>query len=107
MKNLKQLLERMEYTLVQGSVDREITELIYDSRKAAEASCLSVSRAQRWTAMIRWRSGRQGGGSLVVQEDVKVPEDVTVIKVKDTREALAFLSAAWFDYPADSLKSSA
>ena len=29
MKNLKQLLERMEYTLVQGSVDREITELIY------------------------------------------------------------------------------
>ena len=36
MKNLKQLLERMEYTLVQGSVDREITELIYDSRKAAE-----------------------------------------------------------------------
>ena len=55
MKNLKQLLERMEYTLVQGSVDREITEL--------RASCLSVSRAQRWTAMIslaKWQArGRQ------------------------------------------------
>ena len=34
----------------------------------------------------------KGAAALVVQEDVKVPEDVTVIKVRDTREALAFLS---------------
>ena len=105
MKNLKQLLERMEYTLVQGSVDREITELIYDSRKAAEGVLFVCVKG---TAVdghdFAGEVAGKGAAALVVQEDVKVPEDVTVIKVKDTREALAFLSAAWFDYPADSLK---
>lgn len=105
MKNLKQLLERMEYTLVQGSVDREITELIYDSRKAAEGVLFVCVKG---TAVdghdFASEVAGKGAAALVVQEDVKVPEDVTVIKVRDTREALAFLSAAWFDYPADSLK---
>ena len=38
MKNLKQLLERLEYECVQGSLDKEITDLVYDSRKAATDS---------------------------------------------------------------------
>ena len=33
-----------------------------------------------------------------------VPEDVTVILVKDTRYALALMSAAYFGYPADKMK---
>ncbi|MBO6214963.1 MAG: UDP-N-acetylmuramoyl-L-alanyl-D-glutamate--2,6-diaminopimelate ligase, partial [Lachnospiraceae bacterium] len=33
-----------------------------------------------------------------------VKPDITVIKVDDTREALAFMSAAYFDHPADVLK---
>ena len=33
-----------------------------------------------------------------------VPESVTVILVKDTRYAMALVSAAWYDYPAEKLK---
>ena len=32
---LKTLLEDMEYQVVQGHIDQEISALIYDSRKAA------------------------------------------------------------------------
>ena len=35
---LKELLERSEYTLVQGSEDVEISTLVYDSRKIEKGS---------------------------------------------------------------------
>src|SRR5699024_2786017 len=47
----------------------------------------------------------KGGKALVVEEDVQVPADVTVIRVEDTRYAMAFISAAWFGYPAEQLKT--
>lgn len=39
-----------------------------------------------------------------MEEPVEVPESVTVIQVKDTRYAMALVSAAWYDYPAEKLK---
>ena len=40
-----------------------------------------------------------------MEEAVEAPEDVTVILVKDTRYAMAFISAAYFGYPAEKLKT--
>ena len=46
----------------------------------------------------------KGAAALVVEHNVDVPEDVTVILVKDTRYALALMSAAYFGYPAEKMK---
>ncbi len=35
---------------------------------------------------------------------MKVPEGVTLVLVDDSRYALALLSAAWFDYPAEKIE---
>lgn len=105
MKNLKQLLERLEYECVQGSLDKEITDLIYDSRKAATDSLFVCVKGTTVDGHGFAADVVQKGATvLVVSEDVNVPETVTVIKVADTRYALALLSAAWFDYPAEQLK---
>lgn len=40
---LKTLLEDVDYQLVQGNVEQEISALIYDSRKAAPGAVLSAS----------------------------------------------------------------
>lgn len=40
---LVSLLERLEYTCLQGTTDQEIKNVIYDSRKVEEALFLSVS----------------------------------------------------------------
>ena len=105
MKNLKQLLERLEYEYVQGSLDKEITDLVYDSRKAATDSLFVCVKGTTVDGHGFAADVVQKGATvLVVSEDVNVPETVTVIKVADTRYALALLSAAWFDYPAEQLK---
>ncbi len=101
---LADLLARLPYTLVQGSVERDVTGLVYDSRKAAPGSlfvCLSgaVSDGHRFIPDAL----RAGAAALVVEQEVDVPSDVTVIRVENGRRALAELSAAWFGYPAREL----
>ena len=44
------LVFRMNYTLIQGSLEQDITEVIYDSRKAAPAVSSSACPAQSPTA---------------------------------------------------------
>lgn len=100
------LLERLEYTCLQGSVEREIASVVYDSRKAAEG-CLficirgAVVDGHKFAAEV----AAKGAAALLVEEPVEVPEGVTVIQVKDTRYAMAFVAAAWFGHPAEQLKT--
>lgn len=102
---LSQLLERLEYTVVQGSDDIEITTLINDSRKVEEGSafvCISGAVVDGHTFVEQ--VAEKGAAAVIVEKDVEAPADMTVIKVADTRYALALMSAAYFGYPADKLK---
>ena len=49
---------------------------------------------------------QKGAACLVVSKEVEVPadSDVTVVKVADTRLAMAFISAAYFGHPAEKMK---
>ena len=102
---LDKLLERLDYEVLQGTDQTEITTLINDSRKAEKGSvfvCISgaVSDGHSYAADV----AAKGAAALVVEHEVDVPEEVTVIRVKDTRYALALMSAAYFGYPADKMK---
>ena len=102
---LTQLLERLRYEVSQGSDGINVTELINDSRKVTEGSvfvCISgaVSDGHAFARDV----AEKGAAALVVEKDVDVPENVTVIRVEDTRYALALMSAAYFGYPAEKLK---
>lgn len=106
MKELCKLIERLEYTLVQGDKEKQITGLFYDSRKVILDSvfvCIkgAVSDGHEYVNEVI----SKGATVLVVQDDVAVNDpDVTILKVEDTRYALAVLSAAYFDHPAEKLK---
>ncbi|MBQ7676915.1 MAG: UDP-N-acetylmuramoyl-L-alanyl-D-glutamate--2,6-diaminopimelate ligase [Lachnospiraceae bacterium] len=105
MKDIKQLLEHLEYHILQGSIEGEITDLVYDSRKATEGCmfvCIKGASFDGHTAA--GPVADVGAKVIVVSDEVEVRSDVTVIRVADTREALAYLAAAYFDYPGDELK---
>lgn len=46
---------------------------------------------------------QKGAKAVIVQQDVEAPAGMTVIRVEDTRYALALASAAYFGYPAEKL----
>ena len=101
---LSSLLEKLSYSVLQGSVDTEITDIINDSRKAVPGSlffCIkgAVSDGHAYAKDV----AAKGAAALIVQEPVDVPESVTVIRVEDTRIAMALISCAWYGYPAEKM----
>ena len=58
-KKLAELLEHLEYELVQGTLDREIPAVVYDSARSFRDAYFSASAEQILTVMIllhRWQS---------------------------------------------------
>ncbi|MDD6101998.1 MAG: UDP-N-acetylmuramoyl-L-alanyl-D-glutamate--2,6-diaminopimelate ligase [Clostridiales bacterium] len=101
---LSKLLERLEYEILGGNPDIEIDSLVYDSRKAGPGSvfvCINgtVTNGHKFIPNVC----EAGCRAIIVTQRVDVPEGVTVVKVKDDRIALAYMSAAFFDYPAEKL----
>lgn len=103
--NLAKMLERVEYECISGTTDVEITQVVNDSRKAGPGAlflCIRGAVVDGHTfadAVVK-----QGARALVVEEEVDVPEGVTVIKVADSRYAMALIAAAWYGHPASQLK---
>ena len=103
MKLIK-LLERLEYTCLQGEIDKEISGIVNDSRKVTEGSlffCIKGAVSDGHTYALN--VAEKGAVAIIVQEPVEVPESVTVIQVTDSRYAMALVAAAWYDYPAEKL----
>lgn len=101
---LKDLLERLEYSLVQGTVETAISTLVYDSRKIEKNSVfVCISGAAFDGHEFAAQAAEQGAAALVVEKEAAVPEGITVIRVQNTRLALAEMSAAYFGYPAEEL----
>lgn len=103
---LSKLLERLEYTVLCGSADTEISTLVYDSRKVEKDSVfICIAGAVRDGHDFANEVVEKGAGVLIVEHPVEVSKEVTVIQVENTRLALAYMSAAYFDYPAEKLKT--
>ena len=97
----KSWLEELPYTLLQGSLETEVDEVVYDSRKAAPGTVFVCMRGANVDSHSFIPDVLAKGASvLVVEHPVEVPENVTVIQVENGRNALSLLSAARFDYPA-------
>lgn len=101
---LNKLLEKMEYEVLKGDPETEVTELVYDSRKASSGCvflCISGTRNDAHDYIPS--AVEKGAAAVIVEKKVDVEADVTVIYVKSARRALAYMSAAYFDYPAEKM----
>ena len=100
------LLDKIKYEVVQGTIDREVSELVFDSRKACkDAAFVCISGAVVDGHDFIDQVIQKEVAAVVVEKEVTVPDSVTVIKVEDTRLALACMSASYFGNPAEQLKT--
>ncbi|SFQ16679.1 UDP-N-acetylmuramoylalanyl-D-glutamate--2,6-diaminopimelate ligase [Lachnospiraceae bacterium XBB1006] len=105
MKLLKELVEGLEVTCLQGSLDTKIESLEYDSRKVTPGAlfvCIDGTEVDGHA--YAGKAVEAGCVALLVTKPVEVPQHVTVVLVKNGRQALAYASAAFFDHPAEKLK---
>lgn len=108
MAVLGKLLEKISYECVCGTLEREVTDIVYDSRQVT-AGCMFVCIPGAKADGHKYAKDAvaAGASALLVEREVELPEgaDVTVIRVEDTHYAMAFVSAAYFGYPAKQMKT--
>ena len=100
------MLKRFDYELICGDISNEYTTLVYDSRKIVPGCvfvCIKGANFDGHNAAPE--AFDKGAAAVVISDAVKIPRAFqgAVIKVEDTRYALAFLSAAYFGNPADQM----
>jgi len=101
---LKDLLTNISYTLIQGRDDIDVSDVIYDSRKVIDGCSFVCIKGYTMDGhKFAADAVEKGATSLIVTDDVDVPESVTVIKVEDARTALSKMSAEFFSNPAKEL----
>ena len=128
---LRELLSEIPHRLISGEEETEITSIVYDSRKVKPGSlfvCLTgfltdgheyIRQAleQGAVAVMAEReveprafpvTKEEKPGAFPVIKEEKPGEEpaggvAAVLQVPDTREALAYLAAAWFGHPAREL----
>lgn len=105
MARLLDLLDKISYECIQGSLDKEVSTVCYDSRKVTPGALFVCIEGSNFDGhSVAAEMAEKGATVLVVSKDVVLTEDITVVKVEDTRYALAFLSAAYFGHPAEKMK---
>lgn len=104
---LARLLEKVDYELIQGSLDTEVTDLAYDSRKITKGMLFvaidgTVVDGHKFIPDVV----KRGAAVIVTEKEAEIPDEtVTVIRVTNGREALSRMSQAYFDYPAEKMTS--
>lgn len=101
---LLNLLDGVDYELICGSTDVSVSDITYDSR--------SVKFGDAFVALIGIDSDghdfidaaiENGSKCIIVCKDVPARDDVTIVKINDTRTQLSILSANLFGNPQDKL----
>lgn len=97
---LIELFKDVEFELVQGTLEIDIDDICYDSRLAKSGVAFVAMKGFRVDGHDYIdRAIDNGSKCIIVEDDVNVSEDVTVVKLKDTRVDLSKLSRTLFGYP--------
>lgn len=107
MPALETLLNGLAYQHVQGNIEKQITEVVYDSRKVVKGCLFICIEGAKFDGhSVADEVAKAGAAAIVAQKPVAVTDDqVTVVEVADTRYAMACISAAYFGHPAEKLKT--
>ncbi|MFI3174984.1 MAG: UDP-N-acetylmuramoyl-L-alanyl-D-glutamate--2,6-diaminopimelate ligase [Bacillota bacterium] len=104
---LEQLIKGMPYTVLQGSTNRNICNVQYDSRKVeTDDVFVCITGFASDGHAFAEKAVDQGATVLVCEHalDFAVPESVTVLQVENSRKALAELSASFENHPSEQLQ---
>lgn len=102
-----ELVKDFEYEVINGDLNREISTLVSDNRKLTkDCVFVCIEGANFDGHSVVNDAFKCNAAAVIVMKNVEVPENINtaVIKVKDTREALALASAAYFSYPTKEIK---
>jgi UDP-N-acetylmuramoyl-L-alanyl-D-glutamate--2,6-diaminopimelate ligase len=103
--NLKEILKGVDYKVVKGSENLDITSIQYDSRMVKSGDLFVCIEGFSTDGHKYINSAYEKGASAIIcsRDTDKLP-NCTILKVEDSRKALALVSANYYGNPVDKLK---
>jgi UDP-N-acetylmuramoyl-L-alanyl-D-glutamate--2,6-diaminopimelate ligase len=103
---ITELLKRIPVLEIHGEDTREVSELVFDSRKVTEGSLYVAVRGTVADGHSYIASSVEKGAIAIVCEEFPetMDESVTYIKVKDSSKALGHLASNFYGNPSQKLK---
>ena len=105
MKRLEEILKFVNYRLIQGSFDKTVPSVTFDSREVEEGGLFTAIPGTRVNGHDFIPQVIEVGVQTIVCEQVPdhLPESVTLIQVDNAAEALAIIAHNFYDRPSDEL----
>lgn len=94
----------MDYEVIQGDINQEISALTYDSREKKVDSLFVCIKGFTLDGHDKAQEAvGNGARAILVEREIPISDDITVIKVADTRNGMAKAAVNFYNKPADSL----
>lgn len=101
---LTSVIQGLEFNNIKGNLDREINAISYDSREVVENSLfVAISGFAVDGHQFIEKAIKQGASTIILEKDMPIEADVTVVKVDNSRDALAQVSANFYHNPTEQL----
>lgn len=102
--NLKELIHGLEGAATRGSLERAVTDICSDSRRATKGCLFACVQGANVDGHDFARYAVQAGaGSVLAQRELELPDSVARVIVPDVRKALARISARFYGNPSREL----
>lgn len=102
---LEDLLKGIDYKCLQGNMNTDIDQIIYDSRiKTKSGLFIAIEGYQTDGHKYIEPAIENGAKVIVVQKPVTASEDVTVIQMEDTRLGMAVIANNRYGHPSSAFK---
>lgn len=103
---LSELFKDIKYSLVKGEMENAINDIVYDSRKAKDGTMFMAIVGSQVDGHDYIEDAIKNGSKVIlISKDINIDDDVTVIKVDDTRKILSKLSMRLFKFPQSKMKT--
>ena len=109
---VKELLERIEYKVIKGTLDADVNSICYDNRKVTKGDLFVCIRGAYFDTHSVVKDIAGAGAAAIIVDKVWAEGqtgetidsiDCNIIAVDDTRAAKAAVSAAWYGYPSEKM----
>ncbi len=98
-------MEGIDYRLISGDIELEITGITYDSRKVqAGFLFVCISGFKTDGHMFIDQAVDNGAAAILTEKEVDIRPDVTLCVTSSSRQALSSISANFYHHPSQSLR---
>lgn len=100
---ISELLQRIDYMVLQGNLSDEVTGICHDNRMIQEGDAFICISGARFDTHTMAKELAKKAALLVVEKPVELEDGckTAVVQVTSTRDIVAALAAAFYGYPSE------